>query len=566
MGRSGPNLTRVVAAAAALTIAASGCDRQENEPPPGGTPGAAGGSISTVIKEPEDLRTLNSNESEGTAVLDALYATLVEYDNRTSEPINQVAESIDTEDGGRTYTITIQDGWTFHDGTDVTAESFVRAWNYGAYGPNAMQNSGFFASIDGFDAVQCGTVPTTSEDGEEQQVPDCDNQPPTAQDLAGLEVVDDLTFRVSLTQPETFFPTRLGYVAYAPLPTSFYADPDAFRENPVGNGPFRMAEPWQHNRSIRVERFDDYAGEDQPLLEEIEFRIYDDINTAVNDLLAGNLDVVDELPPERVREVQQQIPDRVGESPGSGVNYIGFPSYVGFLQNADLRAALSMAIDREAITERIFDGSRQAANALVPPVIPGYQEDVCENWAHHPEEAKRRFEAAGGVDALPAPLVVWVNAGAGHEPWVEAVTNMWRDTLGIQEIDFQQLAVWSEYLGKLDKREVTGPFRLGWQMDYPHPQSYLQLVLDPDFVPPVGANSTFYDSEEFDRKLDEALAVTDLAEAIPVYQEAQRIACEDTPLAPVFFNTNFFAWAEGVNDLYVNAFGNINYTDVSTSR
>jgi oligopeptide transport system substrate-binding protein len=109
-----------------------------------------GGDVVTAAGEPEHLTPPNSNESEGIEVLSALFRQLVENDPVTSEPELVVAESIVTEDGGKTYTITVADGWTFHDGTPVTAQSFVDAWNYTANGANAQANNGFFSGILGY--------------------------------------------------------------------------------------------------------------------------------------------------------------------------------------------------------------------------------------------------------------------------------------------------------------------------------------------------------------------------------------------------------------------------------
>jgi oligopeptide transport system substrate-binding protein len=109
-----------------------------------------GGDVATAAGEPEHLTPPNSNESEGIEVLSALFRQLVENDPVTSEPSLVVAESIVTDDGGQTYTITVADGWTFHDGTPVTAQSFVDAWNFTANGSNAQANNSFFSNIVGY--------------------------------------------------------------------------------------------------------------------------------------------------------------------------------------------------------------------------------------------------------------------------------------------------------------------------------------------------------------------------------------------------------------------------------
>jgi ABC-type transport system substrate-binding protein len=172
-------------------------------------PAAGGGIITTYIGEPEWLMPPNTNESEGNAVLSALFRGLIDYNPETSEPeFTGVAESITSADEGLTWDIVLKDGWTFHDGTPVTAQSFVDSWNYSAYGPNAAQVSGFFSSIAGYADLQCGTVTEPDPDtGEDVEVADCEGQPPASETMSGLTVVDDLNFTVTLEQAETFFMT-----------------------------------------------------------------------------------------------------------------------------------------------------------------------------------------------------------------------------------------------------------------------------------------------------------------------------------------------------------------------
>jgi ABC-type transport system substrate-binding protein len=527
-------------------------------------PAAEGDAIvTTYIGEPEFLDPVNTNESEGSAVLRALFEGLINYNPETSEPeFSGVAESITSADEGLTWEIVLKDGWTFHDGTPVTAQTFVDSWNYRALGQNASQVSGFFTSIAGFDDLQCGTVTEPDpETGEDTEVADCEGQPPAAEAMSGLAVVDDLNFTVTLAQPETFFMTRLGYTAYYPLPEAYYADPAAFNEAPIGNGAFMMDGSWEHDVEIRTLANPDFAGESAAQIEGLTFRIYEDVNTAVNDLMAGNLDIVDAVPPERIAEVQAAVPN-FGETPNSTINYLGLPSYVPELQNPDVRAALSMAIDKETLVNSpIFNGTRRAAWNLQSPVIPGFQETVCDNWSYNPEQAAALWESSGGIEG---PITVWFNSGAGHDQWVEAVVNMWGETLGIDvnTVTFEQLD-FADYLPLLDEQGMTGPFRLAWGMDYPHPQNYWQLLLDSRLQPPGGSNTTFYSNPEFDAKIDEANAQADINDAIPLYQEAAAIACADTPLIPMFFSLNQFGWNDTVGGVTMDTFGNLVYSDLT---
>jgi len=108
------------------------------------------GLVSVQLSEPEHLFPTNSNESNGIQALRALFTGLVQYDPSNNEMFFANAESIVSDDGGLTWTITLKPGWTFHDGEPVTAWSYVNAWNYGANTVNAQQNNSFYAGIVGY--------------------------------------------------------------------------------------------------------------------------------------------------------------------------------------------------------------------------------------------------------------------------------------------------------------------------------------------------------------------------------------------------------------------------------
>ena len=168
----------------------------------------AGEPITVHLALSQDVGTMlpmDSNVDDNIAVLDVVYDGLVRYDPATTEPHPYVAESIDTTDNV-VWTITIKPDLTFQNGEPVDAAAFARAWNYAAYGPNAMANNYFFERIEGYDAMQG----ETDDDGNVTVEPEADT-------LSGLTVVDDLTLEVTLTGPFSGFSTMLGYTGFFPV-------------------------------------------------------------------------------------------------------------------------------------------------------------------------------------------------------------------------------------------------------------------------------------------------------------------------------------------------------------
>lgn len=382
--------------------------------------------------------------------------------------------------------------------------------------------------------------------------------------LSGLRVVDELTFTVEFAEADPEFPLKLAYAAYFPLPSVAFADPSAFEESPIGNGPFMMDGPWEHDVVIPMKRFQGYTGPDPAQVDRLEWVIIDDLNTAYNEVRAGNLDILGPtLPPDQIATAEGEFGDRYGMSSSTSFTYMGFPLYLPEYQDLDVRRALSMAIDRDLIIERIYSNTRVAAFSTLPPIFQGAREHVCDNWDYHPDEARVLWDSIDHPDSI----VVWFNTGGGHEEWVEAVANMWRNTLGIEDITYESME-FSEYNPLLDAQGATGPFRLGWGQDYPSPLNFLEPLYASYNLPPVGSNNVFFDSPEFDRLIGEgksAVAASGMLEdGVPFYQQAEDILCAEVPVAPVWFRTNQFVYTEGIGDVYYDSYSDLGVTRVTS--
>jgi oligopeptide transport system substrate-binding protein len=528
------------AIAAALLMTACGSDEGGEE----GSAPEGGGSFSIYIGEPENpLIPGNTSETEGGQVVDSIWTGLVQYDHKTNEPaFTGVAESIESDDATN-WTVTLKDGWTFHDGTPVNAESFVNAWNYIAYSPNAQGNSYFFNDIAGYADLQAPTDAEGNPTGD-----------PAATEMSGLKVVDDLSFTVELSSPYAQWPTKVGYTAFFPMPQAFFDDPAAFGEQPIGNGPFKADEPFVPGQGITLTRFDDYAGEDKANADEVKYVVYAEVDTAYTDLQGGNVDIIDTLPPDAISSAKDEFGDRYIETVQGDITSLGFPTYDPRFADPQVRRAFSMAIDREAITKAIFDGTRTPATSFLNPVINGYRDDACDACELNVEEANRMLDEAGFDRSQPVDL--WFNGGAGHDAWMEAIGNQLRDNLKVDyvlrgELDF------SEYLPLRDAKGMTGPFRDGWIMDYPTAENFLGPLYTTAALPPAGSNNSFYSNPEFDALVTKGNAASNDEEAIAAYQAAEDILVRDMPEAPLWYRLNQGAHSEKVDNVIIDAFGRI---------
>jgi oligopeptide transport system substrate-binding protein len=535
-----------------VALLAAGCGGNDGENKGAATDKAKkGGTFSIEISNPQFLVPSNTNETSGAEVLDALFTGLVVYEPKTNKPVpSELAEAIDTTDQ-QNYTIKLKPGWTFHNGDPVTAQSFVDAWNFGALNKNGQNNNYFFGVIEGY-----------ADLNPEDPNPDDDKVPAAkAETLSGLKVVSDTEFTVKLTAPDNTFYAALGYTAFYPMSKTALADTAAFEKAPVGNGPFQMVGEVEPNKQIKVKKFADYKGT-QPNADAITFKIYQSLDTAYNDLRAGQLDIMDSLPPSALAGAAAELGDRYKTFPSSYYGFIGFPTFDPRFQKVEVRKAVSMAIDRAAITKTIFQDTRVPADGFVSPVVAGYREGICgEACKYDPAAAKAMLASAGGLDSMS----ITYNADGGHKEWTEAACNQIKQNLGVacKAIPKSAFDVLLDDLDKAKaKKQGFGPFRLGWIMDYPSMQNYL----GPLYGTTGSSNYYGYSNKEFDTLVADGQKAATPEEAIKLWQQAEDILVKDFPVAPLFFGVTNSARSDRVENLNIDPFDRIDKISITVVK
>ncbi|MFF9201579.1 ABC transporter substrate-binding protein [Streptomyces sp. NPDC014986] len=522
---------RWAACAVAVALAATACGG-------GGSGGDAGAVLSASWGDPQNpLEPANTNEVQGGKVLDMIFRGLKRYHPETGEAEDMLAERIETPDS-RNFTVTVKDGWTFSNGEKVTARSFVDAWNYGASLRNNQRNSYFFGYIEGYDKAH-------PEQGEQ-----------SADTLSGLKVVDERTFTVRLTQKFSTFPDTLGYNAFAPLPRAFFDDHDAWVAKPVGNGPYRV-DSYTRGSQMSLRTWEEYPGEDKARNGGVDLKVYTDNNTAYTDLMAGNLDLADDVPAAQLRNVENDLGDRYLNTPAGIIQTLAFPHYDrnwGRAGMEKVRKGLSMAIDREQITDTIFQGTRTPATDWTSPVLGeagGFREDLCgEACAYRPDEARKLIEEGGGLPG--GRVTITFNADTGsHREWVNAVCNSINDALDDERAcTANPVGTFADFRNRITDRKMGGPFRAGWQMDYPLIQNFLQ----PLYYTNASSNDGKWSNEEFDGLVDRANQETDTAAAVDLFQQAEEVVRDDMAAIPLWYQSGSAGWSERLSDVKLNPF------------
>ncbi|MBY6062414.1 ABC transporter substrate-binding protein [Microbacterium esteraromaticum] len=523
----------LIAAALSISLIATGCTPSQSS-----ADAADGDAVLRVgIQKPTSLIPGNSTGLFANTVVGAVFDGLVAFDPVSGQPQNLVAETIESDDQ-RVWKITLKDGWTFHNGEAVDAEAFARGWNAAVAPENAWVQAKQFANIVGYDAV----APAEGE--------------PTAEVLAGVTVDGPLELTVELVEPDSQFPFLLAKSYYSPIPQAALDDPEAFAKQPIGNGAYRVTEPWTGGAEIVTERYDDYAGGDV-LNGGVVFQVYTGNDIAYTDYEAGSVDIVS-LNPADIPTAEASYPDLVRRAAvDDWRNYLSLPTYLPGYDDPQIRKALSLAIDRDAIITSLLDGEAHVATDVDIPVSVGYRDDACgELCQYDPERAKQLWDEAGGI---PGELRIASVTGTGREIWAEAIARQWSDVFGV-EVKLDQVASENTWPG-IKSREVQSPVTLGAPAGHPSPID----TLGPSYSSSGSVNGSFYHNDAFDSLLQQAAATGDVEEQNALYNEAKDLVIADMPSILLWTYPSTYVVSERAQACEPDAFNKGEFSQVAVN-
>ena len=464
-----------------------------------------------------------TSENGGGKILSAMFSQLVRYDV-DGTPVLDVAESIEPNDDNTLCTVKLHQDRKFSDGTPVQAHNFIKAWNL--ITSKNQQQAAFFSFFEGTDDEGNG-------------------------EITGLTEVDDYTFTAKLKNPTSDFMSRLGYVAYAPLPDSTLADPEAGGQAPVGNGPYKMAsaDAWEHNVKVTLVPNENYVGDTPAQNEGVVFKFYQSMDAAYNDLKAGNLDVMDAMPSSAIGSYQDTFAGRSVNKPYAGIMTLTIPQYLDHFKGEEgqlRRQAISMAINRDEITDQIYSKTRTPAKDFTAPTLKGYSDNLpgSEVLTYNPDKAKELWAQADAIAPWDGTFEIAYNSDGGHKEWVDAAANSIKNTLNISAegkpiVDFKTM------LQQEDEKTIGAAFRSGWQADYPSIYNFLQ----PLYVTKAASNKGDYSNPEFDALITKAAGAANADEATTAMQQAQEILLQDLPVIPLWYYNVNGAWNDKVDNV-----------------
>jgi oligopeptide transport system substrate-binding protein len=537
--------------------------------------------------EPASIDPGKSEDVSGGVVLQNLFAGLTQPHPKTLEPMPEIATGWDVYDGGRRYVFHLRKSqWS--DGVPLTAHDFEWSWKrlldpktaakysmflYGVrraelFGAQAVRvrvsdgsqpdRSAVEAAARAVSAVERvveapelhavfiqlkrGSAPTTERAsllralnaktlGAAQLVADVADS-----SVVGVRALDDQTLEVVLEDPLPYFLHLLTFHTLLPVPRhvleklkaqGLNEDLWTRPEHIVSNGAYVLG-AWKFRQFVQLERNPRYWDAAHVRMPRIRLAMVESYNTALNMYEAGELDSMGEssLPAEFTDHLRKFKDYRKG--PYLGTYFLWVNTKAAPVDDARVRRALLLAIDRERLVKFVTRGGQIPYADLVPPGLAGYA--GLKNPIFDPEAARALLREAGYGPEKPLPKITYIyNTSEGHKQIATALQEMWRRHLGIEvEIQNQE---WKVYLKSIETKNYQLA-RMGWIGDYPDPYTFLEILKGSN-----GNNHSSYADDEYDALLARANATQDAKKRFELLEQAERRAMRQAPVIPLYVYT-----------------------------
>lgn len=446
---------------------------------------------------------------------------LVTEDPET-KPIPGQAESWEISEDGLVYTFHLRDGIAWTDGTPVTADDFVFAFQRLMDPATASEYAYLQYPIKNAEAINSGEITDFSQ--------------------LGVRAIDEKTLEITLEAPTPFFLDALTHYTAYPVPKHLveeHGDAWTEMENIVANGPYKIVE-WLPGSYVRSEKNEDYYDAENVQIDEVYYHVLDDLAAALNRYRAGEFDILTEFPADQYQWLQENMPGQAHVEPFLGVYYYVLNQEKPPLDDVRVREALSISILRDVIGPDILGTGELPAYGWVPPGTGNYVENAYNpEWASLPYEdrvarAQELLAEAGYGPDNPLNLQLRYNTDDNHQRIAVAIAAMW-EPLGVNvELFNSEVAVHYDALRAGDFQ--VG--RAGWLLDYNDPSNTLDLlktgIQQGDGIN-WGNNYGRYSNEEFDALMDQAATEQDLVARGEILAEAERIAMDEFAAIPIYW-------------------------------
>jgi oligopeptide transport system substrate-binding protein len=470
--------------------------------------------------EPATLDPHLINAATDMNVAVALFEGLTCYDERTGNAVPGVAERWEAAPDGLGFTFHLRPNAKWSNGDRVTATDFAYSLQR-LLTPALGSGYAYMAwPIKNAEAFNTGKVTDFGQ--------------------VGVTVVDETTLRLTLERPTPYLPMLAAHSTWMPVhrATVEKAGRADDRASPwtkpgilVGNGAF-VLETWQPNARLSVKKNPQYWGAANNRLEGVVFFPTEQPETEERNFRAGQVHLTFTLPPSKIPTYRQESPGQLRLDPQLGVFYVNFNTTKPPLDNPKVRRALSLALDRAAISQSVHAGAWPAAHTLTPPgcgdyvpPTPGQRFDFA---AARALLAEAGFPEGRGLPVMP----MQVRNDSTMPRMAEAIQAMWQRELGVRiTIEPFEQKTWLQ--NQQSMSHTLGI--LGWTADYPDPITFFEI-----FRTGNGNNWTGWGSKACDDLMDQAAVTADPAARLALLQKAEALMLEEAPLAPIVFRASTY--------------------------
>jgi len=470
-----------------------------------------GGVLNLYSIDPYSLDPALIGDATSISYVVQIFSGLVRLDE-SLEPAPDIAQDWDVSDNGRTYTFFLRDNVYFHDGRQVKAEDFKYSWERACHPATGSQTAAtYLGDIVGVREVLAGK----------------------SQEISGVQVVGDYTLEVNIDEAKSYFLYKLTYATSFVVDRANIEQGEDWWRQPNGTGPFKLKQ-WDENSLLVLERNEFYNPLSSFLgVELVNFHLWAGVPMNLYEMGQIDVTLAGSFYIDRVTDKAGDFYQELTVFPELSLMYIGLNCQKPPFNDANIRRAFSLAIDKDKLVSLTFKDTVKRADGILPFGIPGFNEGL--NGLEYDMDLALELIAAssyGDVSNLPPITITTGGWGGQISQELEAIINEWRLNLGV-EVEVRQLEP-EEYLYNI-MQEKDEMFYWGWNADYPHPQNFLEVL----FASGSEYNIGEYSNPEVDSLLKMASREQDSERSLELYQQAEQILVSDAACIPLWSGQSY---------------------------
>ena len=505
------NICAIICVAIAITLVMSGCTSNKIASPSEKVLRVATGA------EPDSLDPRKGGGTPEGYILRQIFEGLTTQ-NQKGEPVPGVAERWDISPDGLKYRFHLRANAKWSNGDPVTAQDFEAAWK------SVLSPDFGSRAADQFYFIKNG---------------EAYNKKKVTAEQVGIKVIDDRTLEISLEYPTPYFLSLASFHAFYPVHKKTVESNPKWSTNPqttIGNGPFKITS-WDHNNKIQLIKNDQYWNKDVVKLAKAEMYLADNYQTVLNMFESNQVDTVEVSPP--VGEIPRLLKEnKLKILPFTCTYFYAVNTTKPPFDNAKVRKAFALAVNRQAIVESITRGAEKSALAWIPfglsevKVEDDFRKKGGDLYNDNDVETAKKLLAEAGYPEGKGllPITLLYNTNEFNKVIAEAVQEMWRKNLGVSVTLTNQ--EWKVYLQTRNRGDYQLA-RNGWLARYSDPMTFLEGIT-------TGSSTNYmrWSNSEFDRLVKVAQNSNDPTARMKAMHDAEKILIDEMPVIPIYFYTN----------------------------